>query len=216
MKVAVEFEAGVQFELPDSALALWERGELHDLLNLPHDGTRVEIIDGKIVVTTAPEFGHNFIALELTKCLARTAAESTWEAVGTSGIVFPDALAGYIPDLVVVESSIYYAAAEAQVRRLTSDEIEMVVEVTSGGSAQNDRPRPKSGGGKWEGYVSMEIPYYLLIDRDPKVRRTTLYSVPDPARQIYALNESWAFGETISLPEPFNLEIPTSKWYDWQ
>lgn len=40
--------------LPAGALDLWDRGELHDLLRLPHDGTKVEIIDGTIVVSGAP------------------------------------------------------------------------------------------------------------------------------------------------------------------
>ncbi|MCP2340085.1 hypothetical protein [Actinomadura rupiterrae] len=37
--------------LPDTPANMWARGELHDFLRLPHDGTRVEIIGGEIVVS---------------------------------------------------------------------------------------------------------------------------------------------------------------------
>ena len=47
---------------PEAALDLWGRGALRDLLRLPDDGGKVEIIDGVIVVTPAPFFGHAAIA----------------------------------------------------------------------------------------------------------------------------------------------------------
>lgn len=55
--------------LPDSPYALWARGDLHDYPRLPHDGTRVEIIGGEIVVSPAPTLGHNGFVRDIEKGL---------------------------------------------------------------------------------------------------------------------------------------------------
>lgn len=216
-KVSIVKVAGIgEMVLPATALELWDRGELHDLLNLPHDGTKVEIIDGTIVVTTAPHFGHNSIATQITKAIVLAGGgESSWEVVQSTGVLFPDVGAGYIPEVVLVESGIFDAATQVNTRRLTAGEIEMAIEITSEGNAASDRKGPAEAVTKWRGYARMEIPYYLLVDRDPKVARTTLYSIPDPGTGAYLNEDFWAFGEPVHLPEPFDLRIPTDGWNTW-
>ncbi|MEV5412813.1 Uma2 family endonuclease [Thermopolyspora sp. NPDC052614] len=203
--------------LPAGALDLWDGGELHDLLHLPHDGTKIEIIDGTIVVTAAPLFGHNSIGTRIVKAISQADNGNTsWEVVQNTGVLLRQVLGGYSPDLVVMESAVFDAASEANVRRLTADEIEMVVEITSKHNAVWDRKAPSDKPTKWNGYARMEIPYYLLVDRDPKIARVTLYSIPDRSVGAYLNEESWAFGETIHLPEPFGSAIPTDRWRTWE
>jgi Uma2 family endonuclease len=202
--------------LPAGALDVWDRGELHDWLHLPHDGTKVEIIDGTIVVTAAPFFGHNSIGTRIARAISHADhGNVSWEVVQNTGVLLREVLGGYIPDLVVMELSIFEAASEANVRRVTADEIEMVVEITSKHNAACDRKTSAGRSTKWSGYARMEIPYYLLVDRDPKIARATLYSVPDRSVGAYLHEESWAFGEIIHLPEPFGLPIPTDRWRTW-
>jgi Protein of unknown function (DUF820). len=217
-KVSVVKAVGIdEVVLPTGALDLWERGDLHDLLHLPHDGTKVEIVNGTIVVTAAPYLGHDFITGQIARAVLLAQPQSpSWEVLHNTGILCEEVLGGYIPDMVVVEPSLLYAAAAANARRLAPDEIEMVVEVTSKRNAAHDRkPSGELTATKWTGYARMEIPYYLLIDRDPEVARTTLYSIPDRSTGAYLNEESWAFGETIHLPEPFGLSIPAELWRTW-
>ena len=59
------------------------------------------------------------------------------------------------------------------------------------------------------------ISYYLLIDCDPAIVEATLYSVPDRDAGRYTASTSRPFGDPITLPAPFDIEIPTATWQDW-
>ena len=93
----------------------------------------------------------------------------------------------------------------------------MVLEVTSRSNAADDRQPAlrRSTGTKWNGYAQVGLPYYLLVDRAPRSAQTVLYSDPDPASGAYLHFESWKFGETVRLPEPFGFEIVTDAWRPW-
>jgi hypothetical protein len=108
-------------------------------------------------------------------------------------------------------------AAGQRVLYLVPDQIELVVEVTSPSNADNDRrpQRERAKTTKWSGYARAEIPYYLLIDRDPRVARITLYSIPDQGTGAYLHQEVWEFGHQVRLPEPFGIEIATEAWSRW-
>jgi hypothetical protein len=45
--------------------------------------------------------------------------------------------------------------------------------------------------------------------------RSTLYTDPDVETGRYQTLTIWKFGETIRLPEPFGVEIPTDEWDPW-
>jgi Putative restriction endonuclease len=219
--VSITTEAHINLVLPDTPYALWARGELDDHLGIPHEFTRVEIIGGEIVVSPAPFLEHGGIIQDLVKLLVKaelTNPEFPWECIQGTGLDLVGLQDGYIPDLVVLDAEVLPAARQAKVRYLVPDQVEMVVEVTSLSNAANDR-RPQRKGAKfnkWAGYARTEIPYYLLIDRDPKNSQVILYSIPDQGTGAYLHEESWQFGETIHLPEPFGLEIPTEQWLPWE
>jgi hypothetical protein len=54
-----------------------------------------------------------------------------------------------------------------------------------------------------------------VIDRAPRTTQAVLYSDPDPGSGAYLHFESWKFGETIRLPDPFGFEIATDGWGPW-
>jgi hypothetical protein len=60
----------------------------------------------------------------------------------------------------------------------------------------------------------VEIPYYLLVDRDPKAPLVSLYSVPDHGTGAYLHKDTWKFGETVVL-EHFGVQIDTTGWKPW-
>ncbi|WP_344893654.1 Uma2 family endonuclease [Actinomadura meridiana] len=208
-------------ELPDTPFNLWMRDELTDVLDLPHDGTRVEIIGGEIIVSPGPDYGHNavvrgiqqrFFAAELTD------PSFPWRCITTQDVKLSDIKDGYIPDLCVLSVENDKRARSAQLKKLPVQGLELTVEVTSPSTVHDDREprRGFSGLTKWNGYARVGIPYYLLVDRDPQETRTTLFTDPDTADGKYLSSVSWAFGEAVKLPEPFGLEIPTDEWEPWQ
>ncbi|WP_344589854.1 Uma2 family endonuclease [Actinomadura vinacea] len=209
--------------LPDAPYALWESGELHDLLLLPHDGTRVEIIGGEIVVSPAPVVPHANIIQDISDALVKARLmDPAYPWVSSQGTNLTRIMTGdgYIPDLLVMAQDVRTAAAKAHAPGFMPDEVEMVVEVTSPSRSALDRPpadpHSETGRTKWSGYAQVKIAYYLLVDRSPKAAKTTLYSIPAQDSSAYLHEESWPFGETIRLPEPFDIEVDTSLWEPWK
>jgi Uma2 family endonuclease len=206
--------------LPDTPYNLWLRDELADLLLLPHDGTRVEIIGGEIVVSPGPEYRHNRIAGYIQDCVAvarATTPSFRWHCVQGQDVNLSDIHDGYIPDLCILHEENDRRAEEEGLKKFLPEHLHLVVEVTSPTNASDDR-RPsarRSTSTKWNGYARAGVPYYLLVDRAPTAARTTLFSIPDRDAGEYRHAIEWKFGETIRLPEPFGFDIPTDRWKPW-
>jgi len=217
-KVSIATVSEHQVVLPDTAYAMWQRGELRDFLSLPHDHTRLEIIGGKIVVSPAPRAGHGRIVRGIYNAFrdAQVAdRQFPWDCAPLLDLNMTETSEGYCPDLMVMRAEVLAALEDADDRHAHPDHVEMVVEVTSPSNAGNDRePAERDAVSKWNGYARAEIPYYLLIDRDPKAPLITLYSIPDPAVGAYLHKETWEFGQTIVL-EHFGVEIDTRDWRPW-
>jgi len=208
-------------ELPSDPYDLWMRDELADVLDLPHDGTRVEIIGGEIVVAPGPEFVHNAIASDIhdTFAVARVNDSAfSWRCVQMQDLNLSDIHDGYIPDLCVMDTDVVRQARVDALKKLRPPQLALAVEVTSPSTAGEDRQpgsrrvRPS----KWNGYARVGIGYYLIVDRDPKVAAATLYTEPDRESGSYTQSVSWKFGDTIELPEPFGVSIRTDEWQPWR
>ncbi|MBT2208430.1 Uma2 family endonuclease [Actinomadura sp. NEAU-AAG7] len=204
--------------LPDTAYNMWTRGELDDFVHAP-EGHRVEVIEGRVVVSPPPAFEHNAIIGDISYAMAHAhgaRAGFPWRTDQGTGLSLVGIGAGFVPDLVVLDEAVYLAARRSRVRTLVPDQVELVVEVTSPGNAGNDRrPGERGRNNKWNGYATAEVPYYLLIDRSPKIARSVLFSIPDQGSAAYLHEDSWDFGETIRLPEPFDVDIDTAEWKPW-
>lgn len=169
-------------------------------------------------MSPAPAFGHGGIIQDVVDRVAEarvTEPAFAWRCIQGTGLDLVGVQDGYIPDLMFLETETFAAAQRADVLYVVPDQVELVVEVTSPSNAGNDRrPREHRKLTKWNGYARSEIPYYLLIDRDPGVSRITLYSIPDGASGGHLHQDTWEFGETVVLPDPFGLEIPAA-WRPW-
>lgn len=220
-KVSILATSHHHHELPDTPYNLWMRDELADFLDLPHDGTRVEIIGGEIIVSPGPDMAHNYIVQDVADAfaIARTRDMSfPWRCIATQDLNLSEIHDGYIPDLCVLEKSTADETRRAQLKKALPTHLELVLEVTSPSNAADDRRpgRRRTVATKWNGYARVGIPYYLLVDRDPKAARTTLFTDPDKATGEYREAAIWEFGDTVKLPEPFGVEIPTDEWEPWQ
>lgn len=211
----------LQYVLPEPAHDLWAKGELDTAIGIPDDGrTRVEIIGGEIVVSPAPLFGHGLIASAIHNAVAvahATRSDFVWCVFQATGLDLDRVADGYIPDLILMAEAEVDAVA-ARARYVTARQIAMTVEITSKSTAADDRePGPRRRRPtKWNEYAREVVPYYLLVDRDPKAATSVLFSEPDRQTGTYQTTAEWPFGETITLPEPFNVEIPTDAWTTWE
>jgi hypothetical protein len=209
-------------ELSESAHDLWVEGRLLEELGIPDDRrTRVEIIGGEIVVSPGPYVHHAFIVEGIHAAFVHrslTASAVSWRAVQVVDFNLPRIGDGYIPDLIVLAVDEFEVAAKTNVRNLTVERIGMVVEVTSRSTAADDRePGPqRKRPTKWNGYAREGVEFYLLVDRAPDKCVATLFTEPDREQGVYVSNQPWKFGETIVLPEPFSVEIPTEGWLPWE
>ncbi|GAB3665956.1 Uma2 family endonuclease [Actinocorallia lasiicapitis] len=205
-------------ELYDTPYALWERGELHDLLHLPETYT-VEIVGGVIVVKSAASLGHAAILQSIAKpfLVREDDPGFSWAVIGGPALGMVGFGDGYIPDLMVLDRGLLDEAVGANVRSLVPDQVEMVVEVTSRSNAAEDR-RPvadRQRPTKWTGYARAEIPHYLLVDANPRDPQVELWSIPEGRSGAYLDCQRWSFGEDVALPEHFGIEFSTAKWKVW-
>ncbi|MDB9528544.1 Uma2 family endonuclease [Oscillatoria sp. CS-180] len=129
-----------------------------DLALLPESSNRYEIIDGDLLVTRAPHWGHQ-------KACGNTYAElRNWsittdlgEAVATPGIIFSDA-DNVIPDVVWISKKRLIASLD-DAGHLTAAP-ELVVEVLSPGNDNEQRDRTT----KPKLYANRGVQEYWILD----------------------------------------------------
>jgi Uma2 family endonuclease len=105
-------------------LADWERLE-------PAEGHRVELVDGRFVVSAAPAVAHQRVADRLCRLLDDAVADGGMEAVTAVGVRVAPGL-GYIPDVVVCTELVETTAVEVEL-------VALAVEVVSPSTARRDR-----------------------------------------------------------------------------
>ncbi|MFD7976614.1 Uma2 family endonuclease [Streptomyces sp. NPDC059071] len=177
----------------DELVRFWEESDWPE-------GSKVEIIDGIIVVTPPPGAPHNRIAEKVHRRLYTVIPED-WGIYQTLGVAHPSRGRLYVPDLVVVPDGVVAELEGGEYAPLTA--AELIVEVTSLSNASYDRMN------KAASYAEAKVPLYLLIDRfAPAGPTVTLYG--EPKIDVYQELQKVKFGEEIHLPEPFDLTIDTS------
>ncbi|AJF65296.1 Uma2 family endonuclease [Streptomyces vietnamensis] len=155
-----------------------------DGVNLPN-GFRVEITDGKIIMTPQGE--------QQWKVILRAAPQIEQQLAGHGEILsdvmidFPSSLYGYAPDLAIVAPG-----SERNKRgRFEWHSLEAVLEIVSLSTRDNDFEK------KFRMYAECAIPLYVIID--PSENVCTIHS--KPARTgVYTEQETIAFGEDLVLP----------------
>lgn len=163
---------------------------------------RAEIVDGDIVVSPLQLNAHQRVIMYLNVLLARTIPEDWW--VDTSGgvILEPD-WNEYHPDLQVTPNNAWDRPGNTGP---ILSEVKLVVEVTS----QDRRDLVRDREIKYAAYARAGIPLYLLVDRYDGDGFTTLYA--NPSGEQYLDAHKVPFGEKLTLPKPFDVEIDTARF----
>jgi Uma2 family endonuclease len=217
----VTVDAIVHMMLPEPPYEMWVRNELAEYLHLPKDGTRVEVVGGEVVVSPGPTIDHAAIVSDIQKGLVLAEAASAdflWRPLQGADLNLVEIGDGYIPDLTVLHHEILTRARASRSRHVFPHQLQLAVEVTSPSNARNDR-EPVLGKGpqstKWSGYALSGVPWYLLVDRDPRSPGIVLYTRPDQGSGRYQVHGSWKFGEPVVLPEPLDFGFSTEFWQPW-
>jgi Uma2 family endonuclease len=187
-------EEGITWE---QMVAAWQE------LDVPH-GWRAEITGEIITVSPPPAYEHNLIAARVHRALiAVTPADC--EIFQTLGLHITPLERLCIPDLVVLPLDDRRKTPERGVLSIPADQALLVAEITSKHNANTDRVD------KLRTYAHGFVPLYLLIDRwDKDGAAVTLYSEPDG--KVYQRTHRVGFGETITIPEPFDIDLDTSNF----
>jgi Uma2 family endonuclease len=150
-------------------------------------GYRVEITDGKIIMTPQSENQWDVIIEAAPQIKQQLAGQG--KLISDVMIDFPSSQYGYAPDLAIVAPD-----AERNSRgRFEWHSLEAVLEVVSRSSQDNDFNK------KFRLYADCAIPFYVVIDASDGT--FTIHS--NPARSGTYLNEeTLPFGTDIVLPLP--------------
>jgi len=164
-----------------------------DYFGLPEMPSKVELVDGVLVVNPLSNAVHQRLVQRISILLERTCPSGDWEVFpGLNVRLWP----GHVrnPDVVV-------ARAGATALYVPAVEMLLLVEITSPGNFRQDRIA------KHGDYAAAGIPFYVRIDLEngPDAVEATLFELADAeyrevARSVEGMLRS-------SLPWPFEADL---------
>ncbi|RKN50700.1 Uma2 family endonuclease [Micromonospora endolithica] len=171
---------------------------LEDLLALPDDAPRVELVDGVVQVTPSPTLGHQDISLLLSLWL-RSHAPAHLHVAQAVGVVLSHNTSRQ-PDVLLC-----HAGLPADRSRLRPSDVVLAVEIVSPGTRRVDRfAKPGE-------YAAAGIPFYWRVEQDP----VHLYAYqlgdrigPGGERQYELVDDG---ADLVVLVEPFDIKLPIAE-----
>jgi Uma2 family endonuclease len=158
--------------------------------------TRVEIVDGRIVVNPVPTGEHNDIVFQLLRQLISVVHERGWKIWTDITLYMGPQKGRFRPDLTVVPREPRMWGKD----HIHADDALLVVEVVSVSSVIHDHEvKPQC-------YAEAGVPLCLVIDTF--TRKVRLHS--QPGEEGYEREVDVAFGRPIDLPEPWGLTLDTA------
>ena len=159
-----------------------------DLLDLPDDGNRYEIVDGELRVSPGPTWHHNGLAQELAAQLRPVLPPHLAVVAPAGGIVVPRGL--LIADLAVAD----VALLRERTHKAEPGRVHVVCEVWSPSTGVDD-VREKTAL-----YAGAGIASYWRVEIEPEVRLV----VQELRDGIYV---QVASGQTVTVRRPVEVEL---------
>jgi Uma2 family endonuclease len=163
---------------------------IEDVLALPDDAPRVELVDGVMLVVPSPSLDHQGIANLLWLWLRNNCPKQYDSATAVGVVVTPNNSCE--PDVVL-----HRAEAPRKRHYLLPDEVALVVEVVSPGTRRRDRMQKPAI------YADAGIPFFWRIEQDPV--RVYAYRLDNG---VY--REQADSADELLLDEPFPIRLPIS------
>lgn len=161
-----------------------------DFFALPDMPSRVELVDGALLVTPLSSLTHQRLIYETTRVLRETCPDPRWEALpGANVRLWPDHIRA--PDSLVVRSGLNVVKAAVA-------DVLLLVEITSPGNFRQDMIA-KPGD-----YAEAGVPFYLRIDLHKGIDELTAsaYELVGGRYREYAT----APGGVLRLDRPWPLQ----------
>ncbi|MFF4487048.1 Uma2 family endonuclease [Streptomyces sp. NPDC001544] len=175
-------------------------GEVADMLARALPGRRVEILQGRLIVTPPPDGSHALSLTWLVEAFGGAGARKVGlryvQGIGLWLPALPDDFA--VPDFSVVDED--FRDALVRKNSYAPNVFRMVVEVTSPSNWSDDLHT------KVECYAQAGIPAYLIVNR--KHDEVLLYA--DPADGKYAAPTRYKRGQTVPVPESVGVTLDLS------
>jgi len=186
--------------LPAGNLAAAAAGELAQLEQLwyefePPEGTRLELIDGELVMSPTPSLGHSQVIDAMLNQLFEVKRRHDWIAHTKVTVRIPATRERLIPDLAIAARE----ARQLSEWELAPEGVLLAVEVVSPSSGRRDREL------KRRAYAQGPVPLYLLIDPFAGPPAVTLFS--QPSQDGYRHQQSAFAQQPLRLPEPFDVDL---------
>ncbi|MGI5519615.1 Uma2 family endonuclease [Micromonospora sp. CA-259024] len=171
---------------------------LEDLLTLPDDAPRVELVDGVIQVTPSPTLGHQDISLLLAHWLLQH-VPTDLRVVQAIGVGLSRNTSRQ-PDVLLRRAGVTPTRSMLQ-----PEDVVLAVEIVSPGTRRVDRfAKPGE-------YAAAGIPFYWRIEQDPV--HIYAYRIGDRVgpggERQYELVADGA--DVIELTEPFEIKLPIAE-----
>jgi len=165
---------------------------IDDLVDLPQDGYRYELVEGSLLVSPAAKVSHVRTVVKLRNILL-TAKPHDLEVGENLNVIVGSTRTFFIPDLWVMET----AKLEREALHLAANDLALVVEVLSRATVGVDRVT------KRHYYAAGGVPRYWIVD--PWDRTLTVLALDgDTYREevVVPAGKSWR----ADLPFPVDLD----------
>ncbi|MCP2247424.1 Uma2 family endonuclease [Lentzea aerocolonigenes] len=141
----------------------------------PQEGRRIELVDGRFVVTPAPAYKHQRVGDRLVRILDDAVFSEGMEAVTAVGVRVSEHF-GYIPDVVVSTERVETVSVDVA-------NVALVVEIVSPSTKKSDR---------------LEKPAALAAAGVPAYWRVELDGVEGPVIYCHRLNDG-VYSDVVTL-----------------
>jgi len=161
-----------------------------DYFAIGETSSRIELLDGSLIVSPAPSGPHQQMARRLANALESGADEAGLSVVEAVNVRLRQGRI-VIPDVVVVPDDAHTV--------FEGSDVVLVAEVVSPGNAASDRVL------KMQLYALAAIPWYLLVqDAPPELKLFRL------ASGHYVEHATAREGDVLALIQPFPVELPVA------
>jgi Uma2 family endonuclease len=167
---------------------------LEDILNLPEDSPRVELVDGRMVPLPTPQAIHQLVMGLIWMWLRTHAPAERYFAVQAVGLALDDNHSRE-PDVFLIDAN-----AQRNRHLFHPHEVPLVVEIVSPGTKVTDRFHKPTE------YAAAGVQYYWRVELDPVVH---VYAYRLSAAGAYELAADSA--ELLELDEPFPIKLSISE-----
>jgi len=166
----------------------WSEAEY---LALGETTSRIELIDGSLLVSPAPSMPHQHLSFVFGLALYPAAAKV--------GLLFLEAINVRLATGRIVIPDFVVADTDGQGEILEAAQVALIAEVVSPGNASNDRVS------KMNFYADAGIGWYLLVEQKPLMLRLLRLD-----GDHYIQHAAVGAGEVLEAEEPFPFRIETA------